>query len=182
MNKNVLVIKPNRHEDNRGFFMETYSHKRYLEFGIDLEFVQDNFSFSKKAGTLRGLHFQSPPNAQAKLIRCGKGAIFDVAVDIRQGSPTYGKWEGCELTEENGHQLYVPIGFAHGFVTLEANSEIIYKCSDYYTPETEGSILWNDPSIDIDWPFIEQPILSSKDNIAPLLKDFQSPFIFGKNS
>ena len=130
----AFLIPSIRHNDNRGYFAETYSHRKYLELGIDVEFVQDNHSFSREVGTLRGLHFQSPPHAQAKLVRCGRGAIFDVAVDIRRGSPTYGQWEGCELTAKNGDQLYIPVGFAHGFVTLEPDSEIVYKCSDYYAP------------------------------------------------
>ena len=118
----------------------------------------------------------------AKLVRCGRGSIFDVAVDIRLGSPTYGRWEGYELTAENGYQLYIPEGFAHGFMTLAADSEIIYKCSDYYVPETEGSILWSDPDIGIDWPSSIEPILSAKDSVAPFLSDFKSPFIYGENS
>ena len=128
------------------------------------------------------LNFQSPPHAQAKLVRCGHGAIFDVAVDIRRGSPTYLNWEGYKLSAENGYQLYVPVGYAHGFMTLEPNSEIIYKCSDYYMPETEGSLLWSDPDIGIDWPFLDKPILSDKDAISPMLKEFESPFVFGENS
>ena len=128
------------------------------------------------------MHFQSPPHAQAKLVRCGRGAIFDVAVDIRRGSPTYGQWKGYELTAENGNQLYVPVGFAHGFVTLMPDSEIVYKCSDYYAPETEDAVLWNDPDIGIDWPTDTAPILSNKDAVAPLLSDLESPFIFGENS
>ena len=171
-----------RHGDHRGFFAETYNRNKYSEFGIDVEFVQDNHSLSREVGTLRGLHFQAPPHAQAKLVRCGRGAIFDVAVDIRLGSATYGKWEGYELTAENGEQLYVPVGFAHGFVTLEPDSEIVYKCSDYYAPETEGAILWNDPDIGIDWPTDADPILSKKDAVAPLLSDLESPFVFGENS
>ena len=131
----IVLIKPKKYDDPRGFFAETYSRRKYLEFGIDVEFVQDNHSISKKVSTLRGLHFQAPPYAQAKLVRCGRGAIFDVAVDIRRGSPNYGQWDGYELTAENGYQLFVPVGFAHGFVTLEPNSEIVYKCSDYYAPE-----------------------------------------------
>ena len=177
-----ILIKPNRHADDRGFFAETYSRKKYLEYGIDVEFVQDNHSISKELGTLRGLHFQAPPHAQAKLVRCGRGALFDVAVDIRRGSPTYGKWESYELTAENGYQLYVPIGFAHGFMTLEQESEIVYKCSDYYAPETEKSISWKDPDIKICWPKLDKPILSKKDAGAPILKDFESPFIYGHNS
>jgi dTDP-4-dehydrorhamnose 3,5-epimerase len=177
-----ILIKPNRHGDHRGFFAETYSRKKYLEYGIDIEFVQDNHSISKEVGTLRGLHFQSPPHAQAKLVRCGRGALFDVTVDIRRGSPTYGKWESFELTAENGYQLYVPIGFAHGFMTLEQESEIVYKCSDYYAPETEKSISWKDPDIKICWPKLDKPILSEKDAGAPILEDFESPFIYGHNS
>ena len=177
-----ILIKPNRHGDHRGFFAETYSRRKYLEYGIDIEFVQDNHSISKEVGTLRGLHFQAPPHAQAKLVRCGRGALFDVIVDIRRGSPTYGKWEGYELTAENGCQLYVPIGFAHGFMTLEQESEIVYKCSDYYAPETEKSISWKDPDIKICWPKLDKPILSKKDAAAPMFEDFQSPFIYGYNS
>ena len=177
-----IYIRPKRYTDHRGFFAETYSCRKYSKLGIDTEFVQDNHSLSRDVGTLRGLHFQAPPHEQAKLVRCGRGAIFDVAVDIRRGSPTYGQWEGYQLTAENGHQLYVPIGFAHGFVTLEPNSEIVYKCSDYYAPETEGAVLWNDPKIGIEWPTNTDPILSDKDADAPLLADLQSPFIFGENS
>tara|TARA_B110000003_G_scaffold274244_1_gene313758 strand:- start:776 stop:1318 length:543 start_codon:yes stop_codon:yes gene_type:complete len=178
----LILIKPKRHGDHRGFFAETYSRRKYSELGIDDDFVQDNHSISRDVGTLRGLHFQAPPHAQAKLVRCGRGAIFDVAVDIRKGSPTYGHWEGYELTAENGDQLYVPVGFAHGFVTLEPDSEIVYKCSDYYAPKREGSVLWNDPDIGIDWPTDADPILSDKDATAPLLADLESPFIFGENS
>ena len=178
--KKVLLVVEMRHGDHRGFFGETYSRRRYEELGITSEFVQDNHSLSRDVGTLRGLHFQAPPAAQGKLVRCGRGAIFDVAVDIRRGSPTYGKWEGFELSAENGHQLYVPVGFAHGFVTLEADSEIVYKCTDYYAPETEGAVLWN--SCGIEWPLSGDPILSDKDQEAPLLADFDSPFVYGQNS
>ena len=178
----ILLIKPRQFGDQRGFFSETYSRKKYLKMGIDIEFVQDNHSLSRDVGTLRGLHFQAPPHAQGKLVRCGRGAIFDVAVDIRRGSPTYGQWVGYVLSADNAHQVYVPMGFAHGFVTLEPDSEIVYKCSDYYAPETEGTIKWNDPDIGIDWLLTGNPILSQKDAFAPLLKDFESPFIFGENS
>ena len=176
----LIIIKPKRFYDNRGFFSEMYSRHKYFDLGVCGEFLQDNHSLSRSIGTLRGLHFQSPPAAQAKLVRCGRGSIFDVAVDIRRGSPTYGKWEGYELTAENGHQLYVPVGFAHGFVTLEADSEIIYKCTDYYAPETEGAVLWN--SCGIEWPLSGDPILSDKDQEAPFLADFDSPFVYGQNS
>ena len=177
-----ILIKPTRHKDERGFFSEIYSRRRYKEFGIDMDFVQDNHSFSWEVGTLRGLHFQAPPAAQGKLVHCGKGAIFDVAVDIRKGSPTFGHWAGYELTEENGHQLYVPVGFAHGFLTLKPKSEIVYKCTDYYAPQAEGSIRWDDPSIGIEWPLSENIILNERDAIAPLLKDFETPFNLGENS
>jgi len=148
--------------------------------GIDVEFVQENHSLSGAVGTLRGLHFQAPPHPQAKLVRCVRGVIFDVAVDIRRNSPTFGQWESHKLTAENGHQLYVPVGFAHGFVTLEPDSEIVYKCTDYYAPETEGAVRWD--SCGIDWPLPVDPILSDKDAIAPALADFDSPFIYGENS
>ena len=182
MHQKTIFLPLIRHYDQRGFFAETYSRRKYSELGIDDDFLQDNHSLSRNVGTLRGLHFQSPPHAQAKLIRCVCGAIFDVVVDIRRGSSTYGHWEGYKLTAENGDQLYVPVGFAHGFLTLEPDSEIVYKCSDYYAPETEGSLLWNDPDIGIDWPTGPDPILSDKDAAAPLLADFESPFIFGENS
>jgi len=182
LSASLIHINPHRHCDHRGFFAETYSRRKYSELGIDVEFVQDNHSLSREVGTFRGLHFQAPPHAQAKLVRCGRGAIFDVAVDIRRGSPTFGEWKGYELKAENGEQLYVPVGFAHGFVTLEPDSEIVYKCSDYYAPEAEGAVLWNDPDIGIDWPTDADPILSEKDAAAPLLSDLESPFIFGENS
>ena len=164
------------------FFAENYNRCKYAELGVDLEFVQDNHSYSRNAGTLRGLHFQASPHEQAKLVMCGRGAIFDVAVDIRVGSPTYGQWRGYNLTAENGHQLYIPVGFAHGFITLEPDSEIFYKCSDYYSPETERAILWKDPAIGIHWPTYTDPILSDKDAMAPLLASLENPFVFGENS
>ena len=175
-----ILVKPHRHNDNRGFFSEIYSFRSFTEMGINVEFVQDNHSLSHSVGTLRGLHFQGPPHAQGKLVRCGSGAIFDVAVDIRRGSATYGHWAGYELTPENGHQLYIPVGFAHGFVTLQPNSEIVYKCTDYYVPETEGAFRWD--SCGIDWQMLSTPILSDKDMFAPAFTDFESPFIYGENS
>lgn len=180
IHQKIRLLRPERFGDHRGFFGETYSRRRYEDLGINVEFVQDNHSVSRSIGTLRGLHFQAPPHAQAKLVRCGRGAIFDVALDIRRSSPTYGKWEGYELTAENGHQLYVPVGFVHGFVTLEADSEIIYKCTDYYAPATEGAVLWD--SCGIDWPLSVDPILSDKDQEATPLADFDSPFVYGQNS
>lgn len=174
----VTLIAPKRNVDQRGFFAETYSQREYAEHGVDAVFVQDNHSLSAAVDTVRGLHFQAPPHAQAKLVRCGRGAIFDVAVDIRRGSPTYGEWVGYELSAENGAQLYIPAGFAHGFATLEPDSEIIYKCSDYYAPETEGALRWDDPDIGIKWPLTSAPVLSEKDAAAPLLAGFNSPFTF----
>lgn len=179
-NSGLIVICPPRHGDHRGFFAETYNRLKYAKMRIDVEFVQDNHSLSHDVGTLRGLHYQAPPAAQGKLVRCGRGAIFDVAVDIRLGSPTYGEWKGYELSAENGNQLYVPVGFVHGFVTLEPDSEIVYKCSDYYAPETEGAVRWD--SCGIEWPLSNDPILSSKDASAPLLQDLDSPFVYGENS
>ena len=146
------------------------------EHGIDLDFVHDNHSLSVAPGILRGLHFQSPPHAQAKLVRCGRGAMFDVAVDIRKGSPSYGKWFGIELTAENGRQLLVPKGFLHGFITRMSDTEIIYKCTDYYAPECDGAVAWD--SCGIDWGFESQPVLSDKDAAAPPLAAFDSPFVW----
>jgi len=175
----VWEITPKRFGDHRGFFSESYSAKIFQDQGIDLVFVQDNHSLSATVGTVRGLHFQSPPHAQDKLVRCGKGRIFDVAVDIRKGSPTYGHWYGTELSFENGKQLLVPVGFLHGFMTLEPDSEIVYKCTDFYAPECDGGIRWNDPNIGITWPETgATPVLSAKDETAPLLVDFDSPFTY----
>ncbi|WP_448329173.1 dTDP-4-dehydrorhamnose 3,5-epimerase [Sulfitobacter sp. M13] len=175
----VVVIKPARFGDNRGFFSESYSAKALAEHAITTQFVQDNHSLSMFQGTIRGLHFQAPPHAQDKLVRCGRGVLFDVTVDIRNGSPTYGQWFGVELSFENGKQLLVPAGFAHGFVTRASETEIIYKCSDYYSQETEGAVAWNDPQVGIDWGLNDiAPVLSKKDAQAPSLADLNSPFTF----
>lgn len=174
----VVMIESRRFGDHRGFFAETYSRKVYEAIGVGPEFVQDNHSLSAETGTVRGLHFQAPPHVQAKLVRCGRGAIFDVAVDIRTGSPTYGQWVGYELSAANGRQLFVPVGFAHGFVTLEPDSEIIYKCTDYYAPASEGALRWDDPDIGIVWPLRGAPVLSGKDAAAPTLAGFDSPFLW----
>ncbi len=171
----VLILTPRRHGDARGFFSESWNRKTLTEAGVNLpEFVQDNHSFSTAINTLRGLHFQSPPHAQGKLVRCARGRLFDVAVDIRKGSPTYGQWLGEELSFENGRQLWIPAGFLHGFLTLEPDTEIAYKCSDYYAPECDGGVSWD--SVGIDWPLQGAPILSQKDAEAPALADFDSPF------
>ncbi|MDO6728369.1 dTDP-4-dehydrorhamnose 3,5-epimerase [Cognatishimia sp. 1_MG-2023] len=172
----VLCITPARFGDHRGFFSESWNKSRMAEQGITTEFVQDNHSLSSEVGTVRGLHFQSLPHAQAKLVRCGRGALFDVAVDIRKGSPTYGEWVGEELTFENGKQLLIPEGFLHGFITLQPDTEIIYKCSDFYAPECDGAVRWD--SCGIDWNFKGTPILSEKDEAAPALADFESPFVY----
>lgn len=173
----VMLITPPRFGDHRGFFSESYSRAKLSRAGIAMEFVQDNHSLSRERGTVRGLHFQAPPHAQDKLVRCGRGALFDVAVDIRTGSPTYGHWVGYELSFGNGRQLLIPAGFAHGFMTLEPDTEIVYKCSDYYAPQTEGALLWSDPDIGIDWPLGDvAPVISEKDAAAPGLAGFKSPF------
>ena len=173
----VKLITPRRFGDSRGFFSESYSVQAMAAQGIDIRFVQDNHSLSTTPGTIRGLHFQKPPHAQAKLVRCGRGSLFDVAVDIRRGSPTWGKWFGAELSFENGRQMLIPAGFAHGFVTRSPDTEIVYKCSDYYFPETEGAIAWNDPDLGIDWGLGDlAPVLSAKDAVAGSFADFESPF------
>lgn len=174
----LVVLQPARFGDARGYFSETWNRQRMAEHGLDIEFVQDNHSVSASVGTVRGLHFQAPPHAQAKLVRCGRGALFDVAVDIRSGSPTYGQWAGVELSAENGRQLLILAGFAHGFVTRQPDTEIIYKCSDYYAPECEGSVRFDDPQIAIDWGLTGEPVLSDKDAVAPWLADLDSPFVW----
>lgn len=176
----VQLIRPERFSDTRGWFAEVYSMRAFAKLGITCTFMQDNHSLSLSAFTLRGLHFQTPPRGQDKLVQCVRGAIFDVAVDIRKGSPTYGQWVGAELSAENGHQLFIPIGFAHGFVTLEDNCEVWYKCSDTYAPESDGGIRWDDPAIGIDWPMPTgtMPELSAKDAVQPLLANFDSPFLY----
>jgi dTDP-4-dehydrorhamnose 3,5-epimerase len=171
----VVILTPRRFGDARGWFMETWNAARMAEAGLDLPWVQDNHSFSAAKGTLRGLHYQSPPRAQDKLVRCSRGAILDVAVDIRTGSPHYGKWVGVELSAENGRQLLVPKGFLHGFVTLTEDCEVQYKCTDFYSPEHDGAVRWDDPSIGVDWGIIT-PVLSDKDAKAPLLTDIVPPF------
>ncbi|GIT91429.1 dTDP-4-dehydrorhamnose 3,5-epimerase [Jannaschia pagri] len=170
----VKLIEPPRFGDARGFFSESWNKAKLASEGVEIDFVQDNHSLSRTVGTVRGLHFQSPPHAQAKLVRCGRGALFDVAVDIRKGSPTYGQWVGEELTFENGKQLLIPAGFLHGFVTREPDTEIVYKCSDYYAPECDGAVRWD--SCGIDWGFEGEALLSDKDAKAPALAEFDSPF------
>jgi dTDP-4-dehydrorhamnose 3,5-epimerase len=174
----VLTLVPQRFGDARGFFSESWNRKLLQGHGIDLEFVQDNHSLSQAVNTVRGLHFQAPPHAQDKLVRCGRGGVFDVAVDIRVGSPTYGTWVGVELSAENGKQLLVPKGFLHGFAARQPDTEIIYKCTDYYAPDCDGAVRFDDPVLGIDWGLSGSAVLSVKDQAAPLLADFDSPFVW----
>jgi dTDP-4-dehydrorhamnose 3,5-epimerase len=172
--KGVLLIKPRVFEDARGYFFESYNEENFRKAGLKLNFVQDNQSLSQK-GVLRGLHFQNPPHAQGKLVRVITGSVFDVAVDIRKGSATYGQWFGQELTEKNKWMMYIPEGFAHGFATLEDNTIFAYKCTNFYNKGAEDCLLWNDPEIGIDWS-LKDPLLSEKDLQGKRLKEFQSQF------
>lgn len=174
----VIIIEPAVFGDHRGWFMETYNEANFLEAGINVMFVQDNQSFSAAKGTLRGLHYQLNPKAQTKLVRCTSGAIYDVAVDIRKGSPTFGKWFGIELSAENKKQLLIPKGFAHGFMTLTEDVEVQYKVDELYAPDCDRGIIWNDPQIGVEWPIDIKPILSEKDEKAPLLRDAENNFSF----
>lgn len=176
----VMVITPRRFGDDRGFFSESWNRRDLLAQGFRTpDFVQDNHSLSHAVGTVRGLHYQSPPHAQGKLVRCGRGRLFDVAVDIRRGSPTYGNWVGEELSFENGRQLWIPAGFLHGFVTREPDTEIIYKCTDHYAPECDGAVRFDDPDIGIDWGIDPGTAhLSGKDRAASFMRDFNSPFVW----
>lgn len=162
----VLIFEPKVFGDERGFFFESFNHKLFEEaVGYPVSFVQDNHSKSSK-GVLRGLHYQLPPHAQGKLVRCVAGEVFDVAVDIRKSSPTFGQWVGVHLSGENKRQLWIPEGFAHGFVTLSETAEFLYKTTNYYAPQNEGSIRWDDPEVAIEWPIINDPYVSKKDNKA----------------
>ena len=178
--KGVFVLEPQVFGDARGWFMESWSQRKMEEAGIKVDFVQDNQSFSAQKGTLRGLHYQLNPKCQAKLLRCTRGRIFDVAVDIRKGSPQYGQWVGVELSAENKNQLFIPRGFAHGFITLTDDVEVQYKADNYYAPECDGNIRWNDPDIGVEWP-LAPVILSDKDQKAPLLKERTDiNFVYGE--
>lgn len=171
----VVIIEPDVFGDNRGFFMESWNKKKMSELGLDYDFVQDNHSKSTVKGTLRGIHFQKGDKAQAKLVRCVKGAVLDVAVDLRKNSPTFKQWVGVELSAENKKQLLIPRGFGHGFVTLTDDVEFLYKADNYYAPEADAGICWNDQEIGVEWG-IENPILSEKDMKNPLLKDCKELF------
>ena len=175
----VKIIKPRRFGDNRGWFSETWSAATFEAMGLNIPFVQDNHSLSKPVGTVRGIHFQRPPHAQIKLVRCIRGAILDVADDLSAQSPTYGQHVAVELSADNGLQLLVPVGYGHAFVTLQPDTEVVYKVSDIYAPECDGGILWSDPALGIDWPLpTEGAMVSSKDAILPALSQFDSPFAY----
>jgi dTDP-4-dehydrorhamnose 3,5-epimerase len=175
----VLLVRPRRYGDARGWFCESWNGPRFAEWGIDVAFCQDNHSLSSLAGTLRGLHFQTAPHAQAKLVRCTRGAIFDVAIDIRKSSPTYRKWVSAELSVDNGDQLFIPAGYAHGFLTLTPDTEVIYKVDAHYAPEADGGIIWNDATLGIDWPLRGAvPLLSDKDALLPALADVTADFAY----
>ena len=172
----VLIIKPQVFTDQRGYFFESYNKEKFLANGIDWTFVQDNESKSQK-GVLRGLHFQKPPYEQGKLVRVLRGAVLDVALDIREGSPWYGKWVSLVLSEHNKWMYWIPPGFAHGFLTLEDETVFFYKCTNFYNKQSEGAIRWNDPDLNIVWN-IDNPILSEKDKTAPLFGEYKTPFLF----
>lgn len=171
----VLLLKPKVFGDHRGFFCESYSRRQLNAQGLDIDFVQDNEAFSAQAGVLRGLHFQTPPMTQTKLVRVGRGAVYDVVVDMRKGSPTFGRWEGFTLSAANFLQLFIPAGLAHGYMTLEADTQFLYKVDRFYSPEHDGGISCLDPGLGIDWPELP-PIMSDKDLQLPRFADFDSPF------
>ncbi|HIC81592.1 MAG TPA: dTDP-4-dehydrorhamnose 3,5-epimerase [Kiloniellaceae bacterium] len=176
----VRLIKAVKHGDHRGFFSETYSKRDLAAAGIDADFVQDNQSLSATVGTVRGLHFQIPPQAQAKLLRVVRGAVFDVAVDLRRGSPTYGRHVAVTVSAADWNQIFIPVGFAHGFCTVEPGTEVIYKVSDYYAPEAERGLLWNDPELGIDWPVAaDEAVLSPRDSQWPRLRELSRFFDYG---
>ncbi|MEK4698526.1 dTDP-4-dehydrorhamnose 3,5-epimerase [Solibacillus sp. FSL R7-0668] len=178
--QDTYIIEPTVFGDRRGFFMESYNKETFKKLGIDIEFVQDNHSLSETKGTLRGLHYQLEPKAQTKLVRCTRGAILDVIVDIRKGSPTFGKWEAFELTAENKKQLLVPKGFLHGFYTLEENSEVQYKVDEYYSAECDRSVKWDDSTLNIDWQISAIPVLSKKDEDAVSFAKMENNFDYGE--
>jgi len=177
----IKVIKLKKHGDSRGFFSETYTQNTFAEAGVTATFVQDNHVLSPHAGTVRGLHFQTPPFAQTKLVRVIRGAIFDVVVDVRVGSPTFGKHSSAIISAENWCQIYIPEGFAHGLVTLEPATEVLYKVSNFYAPKNDFGILWNDPALGIEWPSVTDPTsLSAKDKVQPKLADLPPYFTYKK--
>ena len=180
----VVILEPQVFGDHRGWFMESWSEKNMQDIGLDVHFVQDNQSFTAKKGTIRGIHYQQNPMAQAKLVRVVRGAVVDIAVDIRKGSPTYGQWTSVELSAENKRQFYLPQGFGHAFLTLTDDVEFCYKCDNLYNKDCDRNICWSDPDINIDWKSLgldlEEPMLSDKDAIAPYLKDSDCNFVYDK--
>ena len=173
----VRLLGPSKHGDRRGFFSETYNKKAFAALGIDIDFVQDNHSYSADKGTVRGLHFQTPPFAQDKLVRVARGSVFDIAVDLRQGSSSYGRHVSAVLSADAWNQILVPIGFAHGFMTLEPDTEVIYKVSNYYAPDHDKGLLWNDPALGINWPISDdEAVFSEKDGKLPRLAELVTPF------
>ena len=175
----ITVFTPKKFKDNRGWFSEIYNSLRETDNGIVDIFVQDNYSYSAKKGTIRGIHFQNPPNAQAKLVRCARGSIIDYAVDLRAKSPTYGQYVSAEISARLGNQIYIPVGFGHAFITLEPETEILYKVSDFYSPECDCGVRWDCPDIGIAWPLpLESVSLSDKDKSLPILKNFESQFCY----
>ncbi len=182
MKMTARLFTPKRFEDARGWFCESWRHDRLLEAGIEIDFCQDNHSYTAKAGTIRGMHFQTTPYAQAKLVRCIVGRIFDVVVDVRRASPTFGKWEATEMSAALGNQIFVPAGYAHGFLTLEDHCEVVYKVDRYYAADADQGITWSDPDIAIDWPLFGVTVsLSTKDEGLPLLRDFDLDFPYDGN-
>lgn len=177
--EDVLLLVPKRFADNRGYFVETYNRRPFEEIGITTEFVQDNEALSEQVGTLRGLHFQLAPDPQAKLVHVIAGSVFDAVVDLREGSASFGKWVGTTLTAKEGEMLFVPVGFAHSYVTLEPNTLVAYKVDGYYNKTAEGGIRWDDPEVGIDWPVSRDQIkVSEKDAVLPLLRDLSTPLRF----
>ena len=175
----VVLLRPRRFADTRGYFVETYNERTFSPAGITVKFVQDNQSYSAKRGTVRGLHFQLPPAAQSKLVRVLQGSVYDIAVDLRVGSPTYAQWRGATLTADGGEQLFVPSGFAHAFCTLEPDTVVAYKVDDFYSPSHDSGLIWNDPDLAIDWPLAEsEVVLSDKDLKLGAFADFVSPFTY----
>ena len=172
----LVVVRPRRFGDARGFFSEVWNRAAFAAEGLDFDWCQDNHSMSAAPGTLRGLHYQAPPFAQAKLVRCARGRVWDVGVDVRPASPTYGRWFGIELSEENWTQLLVPRGFLHGFVTLTEGAEVLYKVDNPYSRAHDGAVAWDDPELAIDWPLEGAPVLSEKDAAAPRMADWANPF------
>ena len=180
----VLIIETDVFKDQRGYFTETYNKPKYEALGITTEFVQDNRSFSAQKGTLRGLHWQNPPFAQAKLVSCSKGTVIDVAVDIRKGSPTFGQWVSVELSDKNHRQIFIPRGFAHGFLTLTEDVEFCYKCDNVYNKAAEGGMRYDAPEVNVDWGMLLngiEPVLSEKDLTGPALEDSDNQFVYGEN-